>query len=229
MPIKTKQKHFQYTAEELLHDLKSSFTTTLLNLEYLEAQNIKNKLDQENQQTWELILESAFKIKQVFDCYEDLPDQQDSPINVSSEIKKSVNFFKKGLESNKITVTFDLKFKTQILGNSFIFRQVFINLLENAITAHTHTQKSQKYIKISTTQNCKTLLISVQDNGHGITKRDISKVFDYGFSTKTTGKNVGTGLYLCQEALKQAFNGTIDVKSTVGLGTLFSIRVPMHK
>ncbi|MFH1830521.1 MAG: hybrid sensor histidine kinase/response regulator, partial [Pseudomonadota bacterium] len=68
------------------------------------------------------------------------------------------------------------------------------------------------------------LVISVVDNGKGISSEDLSHVFDSFF---TKGKKGGTGLGLayCKQVV-EAHGGSIDVESEVGKGTMFTIRMP---
>jgi signal transduction histidine kinase len=67
--------------------------------------------------------------------------------------------------------------------------------------------------------------IEISDTGTGITKEDLSKVFDPFFSTKEAGKGVGLGLSIVYGIVNE-HRGSIDVKSTMGKGTTFTIKLP---
>ncbi|MBN1843864.1 MAG: HAMP domain-containing histidine kinase [Deltaproteobacteria bacterium] len=68
--------------------------------------------------------------------------------------------------------------------------------------------------------------IKISDTGSGIPKEDLSKIFDPFFTTKEVGKGTGLGLNVAYNIVKK-HKGTIDVESTVGKGTTFTIRIPI--
>jgi CitB family two-component system sensor histidine kinase CitS len=68
------------------------------------------------------------------------------------------------------------------------------------------------------------LVIEVDDNGHGISEEDTNKIFQTGYSTKQ-GEDRGFGLAIVNQVVSN-LNGTIEVQSTVGAGTVVSIYLP---
>ncbi|MBF0472634.1 MAG: peptidylprolyl isomerase [Nitrospirae bacterium] len=101
--------------------------------------------------------------------------------------------------------------------------QVFINLLINAADAI--SDKGE--IKIST--NCVSgyINISVSDNGSGINEENLKDIFIPFFTTKEVGKGTGLGLSISYDIIKE-HDGTIEVKSKVGVGTTFTIKIPIE-
>lgn len=69
-------------------------------------------------------------------------------------------------------------------------------------------------------------MLSIVDNGTGITKEDRQKLFEPFFTTKGTGKGTGLGLYVAKSII-ESFRGTIAVQSSPGYGASFSIFLPM--
>jgi two-component system NtrC family sensor kinase len=67
--------------------------------------------------------------------------------------------------------------------------------------------------------------MSVQDNGSGIPETHLSRIFDPFFTTKDEKKGTGLGLSICHRIVEQ-HGGLIEVQSTVGRGTTFSIVLP---
>ena len=67
------------------------------------------------------------------------------------------------------------------------------------------------------------LIITVEDSGPGIPEKYLSKIFVKGFSTK--GENHGFGLYLVKQILDD-YSGSIEVESTMGEGTIFTVKIP---
>ncbi|MGZ0084610.1 ATP-binding protein [Caldibacillus thermoamylovorans] len=99
------------------------------------------------------------------------------------------------------------------------------NLIENAFDAFQGVTGREKEIYISIEQNDEICSLSVEDNGQGIAREHIDRIFDEGFSTK--GKNGrGIGLYLVKQIVEKG-NGQIDVKSAQGEGTVFTMTFEM--
>lgn len=102
--------------------------------------------------------------------------------------------------------------------------QVFMNLVVNAV----HAIVGRGVIHISTEARDGDIVIRVADTGVGIPPENLPKLFDPFFTTKPVGKGTGLGLSI-SHGIIQKHNGTIDVKSKPGKGTVFTIRLPVHK
>jgi two-component system NtrC family sensor kinase len=68
--------------------------------------------------------------------------------------------------------------------------------------------------------------VQVRDNGVGIPKTRIPRIFEPFYTTKEVGKGTGLGLAICWRIIEEA-GGSIDVASEVGRGTSFSVRLPL--
>jgi signal transduction histidine kinase len=105
--------------------------------------------------------------------------------------------------------------------------QVLLNLITNAAQAMEHTQDlTLGEIKISTRANAHDVDIVITDNGAGMSEATVSKIFEPFFTTKGSGQGTGLGLAICQKIIK-AHNGTISVESSEGMGTIFTITLPI--
>lgn len=102
------------------------------------------------------------------------------------------------------------------------------NLIENAFDSFRHVASGAlREVEVYIMEEAeKGLLICVEDTGSGITPAVEERMFERGFSTK--GKDRGTGLALVQEIV-QAYGGTMRVESTPGMGTTFTINIPVQK
>jgi two-component system NtrC family sensor kinase len=100
--------------------------------------------------------------------------------------------------------------------------QVFLNLLVNAAQAiEKQGRDPRSTTAIDTGVRCR-----IADTGSGIRPEDIQKVFDPFFTTKAVGKGTGMGLNISWKTIEE-HGGTIQVDSTAGEGTVFTIRLPM--
>ena len=102
--------------------------------------------------------------------------------------------------------------------------QVFMNILVNAAQAI----EKQGEIKIATRVLDGKVEIKISDTGSGIPEENLSKIFDPFFTTKEVGKGTGLGMNVAYNII-QKHKGTIDIESAVGVGTTFTIRIPIEE
>ena len=138
----------------------------------------------------------------------------------------------KGLESTLNVVYNELKYKANIIkefGKLPLIQaypqqlnQVFMNILVNAAQAI----EKKGEIRIKTEAVDGYVRIKISDTGCGIPKENLNKIFDPFFTTKDVGKGTGLGMNIAYGIVKK-HNGTIEVESTVGKGTTFTIKLPV--
>lgn len=109
-----------------------------------------------------------------------------------------------------------------ISGDPGQLQQVIIALATNAVDA----MPFGGVLKISSRRNGKSVLVEVTDTGIGIPAENVQKIFEPFFTTKEVGKGTGLGLAVCYGILTE-HGGTLDVQSTVGVGTTFTISLPI--
>src|SRR5664279_1812183 len=103
-------------------------------------------------------------------------------------------------------------------------QQVALNLLLNAAEA-THG-KSERRIVVSTSSSDGYVRLVVKDNGEGIAPENLARIFHPFFTTKPEGKGGGLGLAVSY-GIVEAHGGEIEVRSTVGEGTTFTVSLPL--
>jgi PAS domain S-box-containing protein len=111
-------------------------------------------------------------------------------------------------------------FKKAIIGiDEKQLERVFLNLIKNAVQAMPDGGK----LAVTTKETKDNVEIIFADTGVGISEENMSKLFTPLFTTKAKG--IGMGLAICKNIVEQ-HNGTIEVKSKVGQGTTFTIKLP---
>ncbi|MBD2446641.1 hybrid sensor histidine kinase/response regulator [Nostoc sp. FACHB-152] len=112
--------------------------------------------------------------------------------------------------------------------------QVFMNILANAIDALDEAILQGKIsnpipqIKIATeTNDQQMVVIRIADNGIGIPERLKQRLFEPLFTTKPVGKGTGLGLSIAHQIVVKKHNGTMEVNSQPGIGTEFTIVIPI--
>jgi two-component system NtrC family sensor kinase len=108
-----------------------------------------------------------------------------------------------------------------ISGDAGQLQQAVIALATNAIDA----MPEGGVLRIASRINGSTVLVEVSDTGVGIPQENITKIFEPFFTTKEIGKGTGLGLAVCYGILTE-HGGSLDVQSTVGAGTTFTISLP---
>lgn len=116
----------------------------------------------------------------------------------------------------------------KIKGDKIRIYQLFFNLIDNAIR---YTPESGK-INVTLTPDDQYAIVEVEDNGVGIPAEDLPHIFKRFYrvqkdrSRKTGGS--GLGLAICK-LIAEAHNGQIEVRSEVGKGSRFRVRLPVSK
>lgn len=105
--------------------------------------------------------------------------------------------------------------------------QVLINLMGNAAHAVIGDEQKAPSVLISTQLLDGKVVIKIKDNGCGIAATDLPKVFDHFFTRKDPREGTGLGLALSKSIIEE-HNGTIQISSTVGVGTEVSIHLPVE-
>ena len=126
-------------------------------------------------------------------------------------------------KKHKIIVTTDVKDK--IRGDEQKLQQVLVNLLSNAVKYSPDADK----IFVNATQDNEMLRISIKDEGIGVEKKNLNKVFErYYREKKVTGSlpGLGIGLSICAEIIKQ-HNGKLWAESEPGKGSIFIFTIPL--
>ncbi len=125
----------------------------------------------------------------------------------------------------------NIEIKTDYAGNlpetmmdSTQLQQVFLNILNNAIDAV--ARDGWVAVKTSLNEKDREILVSISDNGPGISGEFLAKIFDPFFTTKELGKGTGLGLSISYSIIEK-LGGAINVESEVGKGTTFTIHLPI--
>jgi signal transduction histidine kinase len=129
-------------------------------------------------------------------------------------------------ESKHITVKLGTLDDALILGDAVRLRQLFLNLIDNAIK---YTPE-KGMVEISLFREGNNVKIRVKDTGMGIPAEDLSKIFDrfYRVDKARTRELGGSGLGLSiSKWIVDIHNGTISVESEINLGSIFTVTFPL--
>ena len=127
-------------------------------------------------------------------------------------------------ESKNVEIDNSAEDETELHSCPSAMRQVFLNLLMNAIEACDNGGK----VQIATELRNDTLSVSIEDDGAGIDPQDTSHLFEPFFTRRRDRSGTGLGLYVCQ-GLVDALGGAIAAESEgPGKGSRFIVTLPLH-
>lgn len=138
------------------------------------------------------------------------------------EIKKFINdLIKTNFQFTNNKIMININESIYFKGDYNKLKQVFINIIKNSIEAK---YKEPLIINIRTKKIDNSLIIKIKDNGVGISKKSLSKIYDLFYTTKPTG--TGIGVSICKEII-ELHEGSIKYKSNLYKGTEVTIILPI--
>lgn len=143
-------------------------------------------------------------------------------VDVVSGIEDTLGLIHHELKNN-IEVERDFQARPIIACYPGALNQVLLNLLMNARQAISDRGR----IKVTTRTDDEYFIIEVEDDGGGIPKENVERIFDPGFTTKGVGVGTGLGLSICYQIV-QDHRGRILVDSEEGRGTRFTVCIPLN-
>ncbi|MCL2097957.1 MAG: HAMP domain-containing histidine kinase [Bacteroidales bacterium] len=151
-------------------------------------------------------------------------------VDIVDLLSKITGFFTLQLENNNIKIITDFKEKgTKVWADETHLTNVFTNLVDNAIK---YRKEQDAWIKITTTNHTNKVIITVEDNGIGIHKKNQKKIFTKFFREPTgnihTVKGFGLGLNYVKQMI-ETLRGSIQIESTPEIGTQFFVTLPIMK
>jgi signal transduction histidine kinase len=229
--------NFSEVNSELISEMKEELTKGNIN----EAKTIANNID-ENEKKIIFHGKRADGIVKGMLQHSRSSRGQKEPTDINALADEYLRLAYHGLRAKD--KSFNASMKTDFddsIGNIQVVQQdigrVILNLITNAFYAVTEKKKSrvetlpagqtgyEPTVSVSTKKLGDKVLISVKDNGNGITQRVIDKIFQPFFTTKPTGEGTGLGLSISYDIVK-AHGGELKVETKEGEGSEFFIELP---
>ena len=157
----------------------------------------------------------------------DIEDRVDYNINegIEATLTVSRNTYKYVAEIHK-----NLQDVPLLIANGNQINEVLLNLFVNAAQAIEMKElKGKGNMTIETFADDRYVYCIISDDGIGINEETQKKIFDPFFTTKEPGKGTGLGLNIAYNTIVNKHNGDISVESTLGEGTVFTIKLPIER
>jgi two-component system, OmpR family, phosphate regulon sensor histidine kinase PhoR len=151
------------------------------------------------------------------------------PVKVHEVVQHVIENFDLQLQDKNGQLVVDYEAKNDLIDADEVH---FTNLISNLVDNAVKYSKDNVVIKIETTSNAKWFQIKIEDNGIGMSKETVKRIFEKFFRAHTGNihnvKGFGLGLSYVKNIV-DAHGGKIKVDSTLGKGTSFTIDLPLHK
>jgi two-component system NtrC family sensor kinase len=138
-------------------------------------------------------------------------------------IEDAVRLVLRSTSTAESLVRLELEPGLRIHARANELQQVFVNLVKNAVEAL--AEHGGTRVTVRARRDGAHVVAEVEDDGPGIPEAHLKSIFDPFFTTKPPGKGTGLGLNIVYRIISR-HHGTIQVESSVGVGTRFSIRLP---
>ncbi|TAF65575.1 MAG: PAS domain-containing sensor histidine kinase [Cytophagales bacterium] len=221
--INAELDRFVYSAS---HDLRSPLSSLLglINLTRLEIENT------DEVKSYLALMEKSIKkldgfIRQITNHSRNIRlEITKNEINFKElidEIWESMHFME--LEK-KIRKIIEIDQNTPFYSDEYRLNIILSNLISNSIK-YIDRYKEDSYLKVLVKVTAEKTLIAIEDNGQGISKEHLPKIFDMFYRANQESEGSGLGLYIVKEIVEK-LKGKIEIQSILGEGTIVNLTIP---
>ena len=153
-------------------------------------------------------------------------DDRKNLIHLEDVAREVLGLLQHDLEGSQVAVATEyVENLPPVRADHIQLQQIVLNLLKNSIEAMSSVPSGSRHVRVVTRlSGNSTVLLSVQDSGHGITEEDQDRIFDPFFTTKPTG--MGLGLAICRTVALD-HGGNLRLVETSSHGSIFEIELPI--
>lgn len=209
-------------ASGVAHEIRNPLNTIIMISQRLERE-YKNKVNSEDfSSLLEILRSESYRVNSIIEQFLKFTKPARLMIaeyDVNEFLTEMIKIADVQTINKNISIKANIKNSKKVSFDYQQMKQVFINLIRNAIDA---TQNNGE-INIDFTATETVNIFSISDDGSGISKDNLKRIFDLYFTTKING--TGMGLSIVKQIILQ-HNGTIEVESETGKGSKFIITLP---
>ncbi|MFH1926808.1 MAG: PAS domain S-box protein [Chloroflexota bacterium] len=189
----------------------------------LESPGDEKLRDEASRKIWSGIQRASYIIENLL-RFARPPQERMTLMDISAALEETLSLLANQLRVQRIELRKDLApGLPPVIGNKTLLQQVFSNMILNACNA----MPDGGSLTIATSARPDDQVqIEFADTGCGIPKKDLSNIFDPFFTTMPVGEGTGLGLSISYSIIKE-HQGTVDVESKPGMGSTFTIRLPI--
>ena len=218
-----REEAWREMAKQVAHEIKNPLTPMRLTVQSFQRKfdpsdpNVKQKMHDYSETLIQQI-DTMTAVASAFSNFASMPAQQNETLNVVEVVELAMDIFNEEYievisESPEIISIID---RTQLI-------RIITNLAKNAIQSIPEEQE-HKSVRVRIKKEDNNVLITFSDNGIGIQSKDIARIFEPKFTTKTSGMGLGLGII---RNIIENYKGTITFTSELGKGTTFTVTLPI--
>lgn len=153
-----------------------------------------------------------------------MEDEEYEPVQLAEIIEAACKIVHSEIRQSAVLIL-ELESLPTIIGDRGRLVQVFTNLLMNATQAIEQGPAEQNRIELTGHEQGGMISVVIADSGRGIPDRQLSRIFEPFYTTKSRERGTGLGLSLCMDIVRK-HSGDIRVTSELGVGTRFEVLIP---
>ena len=216
-----REQAWREMAKQVAHEIKNPLTPMRLSVQSFQRRfnpedpDIHEKIE-EFSKTLIQQIDTLSSIASAFSNFAKMPAQKNETLNVVEVVRLALDIF------NEPYITFEAEKETLVIefDRTQLIR-VVTNLVKNAIQAT--SEDRPPLVQVAVKELATEVVISVSDNGIGISHENKSKIFEPKFTTKTSG--MGLGLPMVKNIV-ETYGGTLTFTSEKDVGTTFTVTIP---
>jgi signal transduction histidine kinase len=209
-------------ASGIAHELKNPLANILSSINLLEMEHIPQE------EIPEKLAEMKREVHRARDIIDSLlsfvrpREAAVGDVDILALVNEALNLLENQAKLNHINIESQLAQVPLIRGNATTLKQVFFNILRNAIEAMPNGGR----LRVNTSVDNVNVHVEIQDTGVGIPPDHKSRIFEPFFTTKEAGYGTGLGLAISY-AIVNDHHGDIKIISEVGKGSTFIVTLPL--
>ncbi len=211
----------------LFHDLMTPLSSIILHTEKLE------KIPREDIEMINITLrktaDASQKMAQYIENIKTLikDEQIKKECILYKEIKDIIGILGYRIRNEKVNINLNIPETYTLFEDQIKIRQVFLNIISNALDSYDGIDDNMnRRIDIKANLNNNKINVFIEDNGCGIKKENLDKIFEPFFSTKNNNRGIGIGLTTVKKIIEDDFSGKISVSSRENVGTSIRLELP---
>ena len=218
-----REEAWREMAKQVAHEIKNPLTPMRLTVQSFQRKfdpsdpDVRQKM-KDYSETLIQQIDTMSAVASAFSNFASMPAQQNETLNVVNVVDLAMDIFNEEyivFESDSPEIISKID-RTQLI-------RIITNLVKNAIQAIPENQQTKSII-VTVKKDQNNVLITVADNGIGIQPKDISRIFEPKFTTKSSGMGLGLGII---KNIIENYKGTITFETEFGKGTTFTVSLPI--
>lgn len=225
--IEDMQKQF---LSDVSHELKTPMSAIIGSVEILQRDGMESP--EIFNEFMEILLKESYRMQNIINDILELSRLDQTKVtldyqelDIKAVVKESFDLFEPLAKEKHLSLIYHNKIKESLILDYSTIKTILSNFISNAIK-----YSNEGVITIKTKKEDNTFILSVQDEGIGIPKNKLNYIYDRFYQVdKSRSSKISTGLGLSiVKKIVELNQGTIDVESIEGIGSTFTVKLPIN-